>query len=193
MADAIANLLDIMRDEAASPRDRINAAVSASRVQKLQLPGEEPPESVAYLRSLIDDIDVATNFRREAAAACAYFERRSKKAALTFEVADLTEQQRQWANIANACLRYQLTASGDWPDARNLLQQDMPTPTTNPETTIPALLMPVTRARSTTRKRRAVDDPGGTPIINSERERRDAIKPIAKLCAERQANGGPND
>jgi hypothetical protein len=186
MADAIANLLEIMRDESASPRDRINAAVSASRVEKLQLPGEEPPESIAYLRAIISDIDVATNFRREAAAACAYFERRSKKAALTFEVADLTEQQRQWANIANACLRYQLSLSGDWPQNRNLLQQDAPTPPTNPEVTIAALLMPVTRARSASRKRRTVDDPGGTPILNSERERRDAIRPIAKLCAARQ-------
>ena len=124
MANAIENLLEIMRDEDAPQRDRINAAISASRVEKLQLPGEEPPESVAYLRSLIDDIDVATHFRREAAAACAYFERRSAKAALTFQVADLTEQQRQWTTIANAALRYRLTASNAWPEGRHILGLD---------------------------------------------------------------------
>lgn len=186
MADAIANLIDIMRDETASPRDRINAAVSASRVQKLQLPGEEPPESVAYLRSLIDDPITPTNHRREAAAACAYFERRSAKAALTFEVADLTEQQRQLDRIANAALRYQLTTrQGAWPIQRDLLQPDAPMPPANPELPLAALLMPVTTTQHAKRKRRAVDDPGGTPIIGSQRERRAAILPVAKVCAQR--------
>jgi hypothetical protein len=108
MADAIADLLEIMRDATATPRDRLNAAVSASRVERLQMPGETPPECVQYLRSIIDDVSVATNLRREAAAACAYYERRSKKAALLYNVADQDEKRRQWRGILNGCIRYHL-------------------------------------------------------------------------------------
>jgi hypothetical protein len=180
MADAILNLLDIMRDESASPRDRINAAVSASRVEKLQLPGDEPPESIAYLRSLLDDQDVPTNFRREAAAACAYFERRSAKAALTFEVADTSEQRKQWAVIAKAALRARLSTTSAWPDHRHLLrstEQIHQPPTSSPELAIAAMLT-AAHSQASQRKRRAIDDPGG-PTINSERERRLAIRALA--------------
>ena len=188
MPDAIANLLQIMRDDSASPRDRINAAVSASRVQKLQLPGEEPPESVAYLRSLLDDIDVATNLRREAAAAVAYFERRSAKAALNFEVADASEQQRQWVTVINACIRYELTtrpgSNRSWPEDRELLRQgDVPTPATATEPTVAAILLPVSRLAGR-RRTKHIDDPGGMPIFASERERKAAIQPAARACAE---------
>lgn len=179
MADAIANLLDIMRDESASPRDRINAAVSASRVEKLQLPGDEPPESIAYLRFLADHPDVPTNFRREAAAACAYFERRSAKAALTFEVADTSEQRSQWAAIARAALRARLSRASTWPECRELLRstETIKAPTSSPEQAIAALLT-TAHTQTTQRRRRAIDDPGG-PAINSERERRAAIRAVA--------------
>lgn len=184
MPDAIANLLDIMRDTTASPRDRINAAVSASRVEKLQLPGDEPPESIAYLRSLLDNPTVATNFRREAAAACAYFERRSAKAALTFEVAETSEQRAQWDAIARAAMRARLSTSRAWPECRDLLPSDRSeTPAGNPDQAIAALL---TTARQTgQRKRRAIDDPG-SPIITSERERRAAIKAVAGTIQPRR-------
>ena len=184
MPDAIANLLAIMRDEAEEVRDRLNAAISASRVEKLQLPGEEPPESVAYLRILVDDVDQPTRFRREAAAALAYFERRSAKAALTFEVADTSEQRRQWTTIANAALRYRLTTSSTWPENRDTLGE-ADEPPANPDLTVAAMLMPA--RRQTARKRKALDDPGGTPAITSERDRRTAIMPLARICHERMA------
>src|SRR5262245_41713085 len=106
---AINDLLAIMRDTMrVTPRDRLNAAVSASRVEKLQMPGEEPPESVRYLRSVIDDPKIATNLRREAAAAVAYFQKRSAKAALTFQVTDIDQQRREWLLLANAAVRCEL-------------------------------------------------------------------------------------
>lgn len=66
--DAISELYAIMRDHGASERDRLNAAISASTVEKLAMPGEAVPECITSLRKMVDDHSAPTSYRRESAA-----------------------------------------------------------------------------------------------------------------------------
>ena len=152
------------------------------------MPGEAPPEFVRYLRAIIDDVSAATNFRREAAAACAYFERRSQKAALDFDVRDLDEKRQIWTRILNACLRYHLGRANAWPTRRDVLFRDgdeFEMPSGEPEQVLTALLQPAGSNRHARRRQRAIDDPGELPVIASEAERFALIRPIARLVHTR--------
>jgi hypothetical protein len=187
--DAITHLLDIMDDENASPRDRLNAAVSASRCEQLQLmPGEPEPASVQYLRALLDDPEVPTNHRRESAAAVAYFERRSRKAMLAFDVPDDTQRITKWRRVLNGCLRFHLAQHGRWPaDKRVLLGPNdlFEPPAGDPDRALNALLLPAANRHE--RRRRAVDDPGGVASIGSEAERMSILRSIAEFVHQRLA------
>jgi hypothetical protein len=178
--DAIANLLEIMRDTTATPRDRLNAAVSASRVEKLQMPGEAPPESMQCLRGIIDDGSVATNLRREAAAACAYFERRSKKAAIAFNVADLDEKRRQWRKLVNGGIRVHLGKIGRWPADKRMpfsAVDEFELPACDPDLALSAL-------------RKAIDERVPGTWSGSEAERRELLLPLARIIHQRLAQFG---
>jgi hypothetical protein len=91
---AILELYAIMRDHGARERDRLNSAISASRVEPLTLPGEQRPPGVEWLRKMVEDLTAPTGYRREAASALAYWERRAAKMAVTYEVAD-ADQRRE--------------------------------------------------------------------------------------------------
>ena len=188
---AVADLLEIMGDRTVSLRQRLNAAVSASRVERLQLPGEAPPASIVFLRWIINfkgagGVQLDPTFRREAAAATAYFERRSAKAALTYDIADLDTKRRQWRDLINGSLR-RLMQRG-WGSAEALIGPDDPfeMPVEDPERCQAALLQE--RGSTRTRRRlRAVDDPGTLPAIASEAERAALIRAIAKAAHRRLA------
>jgi hypothetical protein len=188
---AISALLKIMRNETTSPRDRLNAAVSASRVERLQMPGEAPPASVQYLRDIIDDDSAATNFRREAAAATAYFERRSRKAALSFAISDVDAKRETWRRLLNGALRHHFWRHGRWPQDKALLlgQADeidivgLP----DPEIVTAALLVPAGN-RHTRRRQRAIDEPVTTGVWSgTESERKEVLRPLARAVHARLA------
>jgi hypothetical protein len=73
----LTDLLVIMRDRKIGMRDRLNAAVSASRVSPLAMSGEAEPPAIAFLRWLLaykaaDGEQFSPSFRRESAAAIAF-------------------------------------------------------------------------------------------------------------------------
>jgi hypothetical protein len=188
-ADAIPFLLAIMTNATASPRDRLNAAVAASRVEKLQMPGEPAPESVRFLRDIIADDEAPTNLRLEAATACAYFERRSQKAALTFDVADVDEKRRQWRRLVNGGIRHHLAKHGRWPaDKAALLGPDdaFDLPEVDPNLVLSALLLGGSN-RHARRRQKAIDQPVTGVWSGSERERTELLKVLAQAMHQRLA------
>jgi len=190
---AVDDLLELMRDKTLSLRQRLNAAVSASRVERLQLPGEAPPESIKFLRWILDfrgqggaQLDPA--FRREAAAATAYYERRSKKNALQYDVVDLEERRRQWVRILNACLRHHLRQRGR-PLRQEMLfalADEFAAPPCEPERALIVLLQPAGGQQRSHRRLRAIDDPG-LPATATEAERHEIVRAIAGILQRRLA------
>jgi hypothetical protein len=68
-----------MNDGTVGIRNRLNAAVSASRVSPLSMPGESAPPAVVFLRSIVEcehaGLMFRYDYRREAAQALAYWGR----------------------------------------------------------------------------------------------------------------------
>ena len=190
---AIDTLLELMADRTLSLRQRLNAAVSASRVERLQLPGEAPPASIVFLRWVLDfrgqgGAQFDPSFRRESAAALAYFERRSKKHALQFDIVDLTERHKQWVRILNACLRYHLRQRGQ-PLRQDMLfrnDDEFAAPPCEPERAMAVLLLPADGQQRSQRRLRSIDDPG-LPANVSETERLQIVRAIALILQRRLA------
>jgi hypothetical protein len=191
--DAIADLLSIMNDEAASPRDRLNSAVSASRVSPLALVGEILPPAVVYLRDVIDDPEAPTNYRREAAAALAYYQRRVKKAELLYSVADQDERRETWRRVLNACICYQCRLNGRQHKSVLLTADDtFQTPACEPEFALAALLGGSNRQHRRRAQQTKIDE--RIQVVTwagSEQERRQVIAQVAAAIQPHIAKAPP--
>jgi hypothetical protein len=181
---AIEDLYDIMRDPASGLRQRLNAAVSASRVERLAMPGETLPEAVMFLREIIGTEHEGSRFRveyrREAAAALAYYERRVKKAELQYKVADQDERLRQWRGVLNGCIRVHLGRRNLWPGRRDILfkpADPIELPPYDPELGLAALLYAGSRKA---KRPRAIDE-RSVPTIASDAQRIEILRSIAKV------------
>jgi hypothetical protein len=184
---AISELYLIMHDSGASERDRINSAVSASRVEPLTMPGEEPPPAVKWLRKMVDDLSAPTGYRRECAAALAYWERRAKKVELAYNVADDTERRRQWRSLVNGAIRLHLAKIGKWPERKDVLMGPddlLEVPAANPEVVLSAILLGSSN-RAARRRQKAIDERATELWSGSEAERTELIRPVARLAHER--------
>lgn len=191
----LTDLYQIMRDQTVGMRQRINAAVSASRVEALSMPDEAPPEAIVFLRHVIDaEFDngarFSPQFRRESAAAVSYWERRCKKAELTFGVPDLDEKRRAWRALINGAIRLHLSKVGRWPqDSRVLLGPNDPfeVPAADPETTLSALLLGGHNRQERRRRQRSIDERTPGVWSGTQEERRELIRPLARLAHQRLA------
>jgi hypothetical protein len=184
---AISELYLIMHDSGASERDRINSAVSASRVEPLTMPGEEPPPAVKWLRKMVADLSAPTSYRRECAAALAYWERRAKKVELTYNVADDIEKVRQWRSLVNGAIRLHLAQIGKWPERKDVLMGPddlLEVPAANPEVVLSALLLGSSN-RQQRRRQKAIDERATELWSGSETERAEVLRPIARLAQQR--------
>ena len=194
---ALDDLLALTRDPKVSTRNKLSAAISASRVSPLVLPGEELPEAIKFLRYIIDfrardGSQFSAGFRREAAAGLAYWQRRAQKMVIEYDVSDQAELRVKWTRIVNGALRFYLNQRGLWPRRKDVLfdRDDLfELPAGDPDRTLMALQHPVAVNRHE-KRRRAVDDPGGPATIGSEAERLSIIRPIARLVLERLAKFG---
>jgi hypothetical protein len=181
---AIDDLYDIMRDPASGMRQRLNAAISASRVERLSMPGEAMPEAVLFLREIVGTEHEGSRFRveyrREAASALSYSERRAKKAELQYSVPDQDERHRQWRGVLNGCIRLHLGRRGLWPERRNVLfrpDDTLEMPPHDPELGLAALLYAGSRKA---RRPRAIDE-RSVPTIASDAQRLEILRSIAKV------------
>ena len=92
---ALEDLYDIMRDPASRLRNRLNAAVAASRIVKVVMPSEPLPECVQFLDEIIGTEHGGSRFkveyRREAATAKGYYEKRVNAAVLKLGIPEVAE------------------------------------------------------------------------------------------------------
>jgi len=178
-----------MNDQSISLRQRIYAAVSASRVEPLGLIGDEPP-AVVFLRAIItfnhEGKTYAAAHRHLAAQALAYWERRAKQAAIKFAVTDNAEQIIAWRRITNGTIRYAISKIHRWPQDKHSLVKPNDTefarPAFDPELALNAMFLPGEHTKK--RRAKAIDEPD-KPTINSEKQR---INIIAALAAVIPAN-----
>jgi hypothetical protein len=178
---AIAELYAIMLDTSLEFRHRHNASVSASRVEPLALePGTPEPPAVTFLRATLNpDNNHPPQFRREAGAALAYFERRHAKASLKFNVDNSSETRTAWSRILNAAIRAHLWKHHRWPADKHLLitpNQITNLPAYPPETALSAILSPQTRKPA---RRKALDQPD-SPTVTSPEQRQEILRFIAQ-------------
>jgi hypothetical protein len=192
------DLLSIMRDQSVKARDRLNAAVSASRVSALAMPGDEAPEAVKYLRYIIDymkdGIQFPAAWRREAASAVSYYERRAAKNALQFQVTDTAEQNREWRALLNGVLRRHLWHAKRWPRDRAVLfavDEALPAMPCDPSLALTALMLPFDR-HSRRARRKGLDEPDMV-AITSEEQRRDILRAIARCMHRRLSEFADGD
>lgn len=198
---ALDDLLAIMRDQRVGMRDRINASISASRVSALTLPGESEPEAVVFLRWIIDfdggqkGERFSPSFRREAAAALSFWQRRAAKMALTYEVPDQTERAAGWRKLINGAIRLHLSEHDLWPARRDILLTaaeeivdvaSLP----DPERVLSALMLPAGGNRHARRRLKAIDERLADIFLGTEAERLALIKPLALLAEARLAEFG---
>lgn len=191
---AVDDLLAIMQDRTVSLRQRLNAAVSASRVERLQLPGEAPPESIKFLRWVVDyrgshGEQLDPSFRREAAAATAYFERRSAKAALVFEIADEDERREHWRKLINSALRVHLSKAGQWPAGKHMLldpSDEFAMPAIDPDVAHSALMTGDNRHQRRQRQK-ALDERLPGKWSGNETEPAEILRVIAAAAHQRLA------
>lgn len=187
MADAIEQLYELMRDQSVNMRVRLNSAVSASRVEPLAMPGEDPPPAVAFLRNIIHASLHGTRYnpewRRQAGAALAYYERRAKKAELMYQVPDQDERNAAWKRNLDSISRQQLWGAGKWPDHSDLLRRPYTTPACDPELAITAMLIP---AEQKHRRRKAIDQPVNERVASSA-HRLQILRSVAKCLQDRMA------
>lgn len=186
----LADLIQIMRDETIPLRQRITAGIAASRVEHLVAAGEAEPETIMFLRWITGDEQLSPQFRRESAQALAYWERRCHKAALQYAVPDADERMAKWRRVLNGLIRHHLWLHGRWPaDKHILIGPDDPfeTPPGDPDRMLAAILFPANRHA---RRKRAIDDPGGLPIISSETEQRQLVEQAAEALRQRLSQFG---
>jgi hypothetical protein len=183
-------LYDIMRDPVSGLRNRLIAAIAASRVERLAMPGESEPEGVIFLREIVGTEREGSRFkveyRREAASALSYWERRCKKAALSFDVADQDERREKWRRVLNGLIRHHLHRRHLWPQRKDVLfgpNDHFEMPGDDPDRALNAILLPPANRHE--RRKRTIDDPGRTPVIGSETERLSIIKPVAEAVLAR--------
>jgi hypothetical protein len=190
---ALDDLYDIMRDPASGLRNRINAAIAASRVERLAMPGEAMPEAVLFLREIVGTEHEGSRFRveyrRECATALSYYERRVAKMALTFSVADVDERRRQWRSLVNGAIRFHLAKIGKWPERKDILftaadALEVPADAADPEVVLSGLLLGSSN-RQQRRRQKAIDERATELWSGDESQRRELLRPIARLAAQR--------
>jgi len=185
---ALEQLYELMRDQHVNMRVRLNSAVSASRVEPLTMPGEEPTPAVAFLRNIIHVSHHGTRYnpewRRQAGAALAYYERRAKKAELQYEVPDQDQRRAGWKRNLDSLLRQRLQADGKWPGSRAALAQPFAIPNADPELAVSALLM--SAEQGTKPRQKAIDQPIGERITNRG-QRVLVLRDVAVCLRERMA------
>jgi hypothetical protein len=189
---ALEDLYTLMNDLGVNIRTRLNAAISASRVEPLAQPGQPEPPGVEFLRNIISyrqgKLAYRAEWRRMAGAALAYWERRAAKAALKFNVADHQEQRAEWHRILNGSIRRHLWAHHRWPQDKAALigpDEAFEMPAHEPELGLSALLLPGERHNSR-RRQTAIDEPEA-PHIKSQAHRRDILRDIAVVVQRRLA------
>lgn len=188
---ALETLLDIVRDPASGLRNRLSAAVAASRVSTLAMPGEQPPEAVMYLREIVgtehEGSRFRVEFRREAATALSYYERRCKKAELQYVVPDQDEQKRQWRAVINGCLRIHLEKRGLSRRKDVLIGTDdqiaMPA-AIDPEVALSAVLLGGNR-HERRRRQKAIDERVTGTWSGTEAERQEILRAIGQVMHHR--------
>jgi hypothetical protein len=191
---ALDDLYQIMADQSVGLRNRLNAAISASRVEPLSMPGEPEPQGVRFLRWIIetegaDGLRFSPQFRRESAAALAYYQRRAQKAQLLYNVADADERRETWRRILNGALRVHLGKHGHWPQRTDVLLTaadkidvaGLP----DPELVLSALLLGGGNRQERRRRQRTVDERVVALWSGTEEERRALIRPVAKAVHQR--------
>lgn len=186
---ALDQLYELMRDGHISMRDRLDAAIRASRVEPLELPGGAAPPAVAFLRNVMtrtfEGKHYRGDFRTRAGAALAYFERRSAMAALKYNVADDTERVEGWRHILNGLLRRHLAKHRRWPqDKALLLSPDDPfqAPPYPPQLGLAALFIPTPRRRP---RVKSVDEPESQHILSTHGQRIEILRAIAEAMHAR--------
>jgi hypothetical protein len=179
------DLYDLMNDQSISLRQRIYAAVSASRVEPLGLIGDEPP-AVVFLRSIVnfnlEGKTYAAAHRHLAAQALAYWERRAKQAAIKFAVTDNAEQINAWRRITNGTIRYAIVKNNRWPQDKHSLitpnDSEFARPAYDPELVLNAILLPGEHTKK--RRAKAIDEPD-KPTIANEKQRQDILAAVAAI------------
>lgn len=182
--NALNDLYQLMRDQSISTRARIDAAVSASRVEPATQPHEQPPPAVQFLRNAItfrhNGKPYQAELRRKAGSALAFWERRAAVAAMKFSVADNTEITNAWRRTLNGLIRHHLWKDGRWPADKHLLidpdDSSFDRPPHDPKLALDAILVPGQRQHA---KRKAFDQPD-QPHITSEEQREQILADLAK-------------
>jgi hypothetical protein len=187
---ALDSLYALMRDPTLSTRVRLTSAISASRVEPLEGPGTQPPPGVAYLRAFLayrfQGKAYRAEWRREAAGALSYYERRSHINALKFQTPDDAEHRAQWRRILNGLIRRHLSAHAQWPQRKAILIGPAETfayPPHHPELALAALMLPADHHARKARKR-SLDQPDA-PQIADETERLEVLAAIAQVMHRR--------
>jgi hypothetical protein len=188
----LADLLQIMRDRNVGMRDRLNAGVSASRVSAVAHAGEAEPEAITFLRWVISFVgqegdQFSPSFRREAAAALAFWQRRVARSALQYNVAGVDEKRRQWRSLVNGAIRLHLARIGKWPERKDVLMgpdEALELPAADPEVVLSALMLGSSN-RQQRRRQKAIDERAAELWSGSETERAELLRPIARLAHER--------
>ena len=193
----ILDLYEIMNDGRAGIPNRLRAAVAASRVERLSMPGESEPPAIVFLRSVVasehEGLMFRYDLRREAAQGLAYWERRCKRAALQFAVPDADEKRRAWLRIINGGLRAHLTTRGSWPARKDVLLTDTDeidvASLPDPDLVLSALLLGGNRQQRRQRQK-AIDEPVAATWSGTEEQRIETIRPLAKAVHRRLAEFG---
>jgi hypothetical protein len=184
----LADLLAIMRDTDLAMRDRLSAGISASRVSSLAMGGEPEPEAVRFLRWITDAGErFSAQWRREAAQALAYWERRVAKMAVTFDVADEAERREKWRRICNAGIRHHLWLHNRWPRDKHILltaSDAFEVPDIDPDAVLSALFVGA-QNRHQRRRLKAIDERVTGTWSGSEAERVELLRVLAVAMHQR--------
>ena len=143
--------------------------------------GEAEPPAIAFLRWLLaykaaDGEQFSPSFRRESAAAIAFWERKCRRAELQYSVADQDEIRASWRRIINGLLRRHLWAHNRWPRDKHVLYTEgelFELPPHDPELALSALLMPNIASNA------AVAAPSTSRPCSTSRPRSSAARPCA--------------
>ena len=188
---ALETLLDIVRDPASGLRNRLSAAIAASRVERLAMPGEQAPEGVLFLREIVGTEHEGSRFRveyrLEAGRALSYYERRTRKAELQFEVPDQAERRESWRKLINSALRVHLSKHGYWPAGKDMLLQpgdEFEMPALDPEIAYSAMMLGGNRHQRRHRQK-VLDERLPGKWTGDETERAELIRVIATAAHQR--------
>ena len=155
------------------------------------MPGESEPPAVVFLRSIVAcehaGLMFRYDYRREAAAALSYWERRCKKVELQYSVPDEAERRTSWRRILNGALRIHLGKHGRWPADKRVLfsaVDEFELPACDLDLALSALLSGGNRQQSR-RRRKAIDERVAAQWSGSEAERKKLLLPLAQLVHAR--------